>query len=80
VFSTDIRPGDEDAGRELWLADSDGQNAEPLKYQRHSGDVDLDPVWSPRGDLIAFTRYAYLGESGYDPPVIATIPIRTGSD
>ena len=57
VFSADLN------GRShIFISDSDGQNAK--RISRESGNY-YNPVWSPRGDMIAFEKteggYHYIG-------------------
>lgn len=51
--------------RQLVVANSDGSDPRYLDYPRGLNDLDVDPVWSPDGTRLAFTRNTYLpGEEG----------------
>jgi Tol biopolymer transport system component len=53
--------------RVLYRGQADGQDAGMLNYERGDKDVDVDPVWSPDGRRIAFTRYEWRGSDYGDP-------------
>lgn len=55
--------------RVLFRSKADGEQAGMLHYERGNKDVDVDPVWSPDGRQLAFTRYAWRGEDYSDPAV-----------
>ncbi len=65
VYSSDLPASANDEGRRLMLADSDGGNVRPLEYTRGTDDIDAEPVWSPDGSQIAFTRYESNGDGGH---------------
>ncbi len=47
-------------GRDLMVAAADGTGAQSLAALTGNGrDVDVDPVWSPDGTRLAFTRYPF---------------------
>lgn len=53
--------------RVLYRGQANGQDAGMLNYERGDKDVDVDPVWSPDGRRIAFTRYEWRGSDYGDP-------------
>lgn len=59
AFSSDLECCSD--GRELLLADADGSNVVSLSTTtgRADADLDVDPVFSPDGNRIAFTRYRF---------------------
>lgn len=67
AWSQEVARVDNTIPRVLFRASSDGQNAAMLNYERGDQDVDVDPVWSPDGRRIAFTRYAWTGREYSDP-------------
>lgn len=67
AWSQEVARVDNTIPRVLFRARSDGQNAAMLNYERGDQDVDVDPVWSPDGRRIAFTRYSWTGREYSDP-------------
>ncbi|WP_160141958.1 DUF11 domain-containing protein [Arthrobacter sp. SLBN-112] len=67
VWSQEVSHVDGGIPRVLFRSDADGQQAGMLNYERGDKDVDVDPVWSPDGRRIAFTRYAWTGRDYSDP-------------
>jgi uncharacterized repeat protein (TIGR01451 family) len=79
AYSTDLVPGFSLADRGLVVADADGSDPVEVPAQREEDDVDLDPVWSPDGTRLAFTRYRFdPGQEGYDPPQVWVVDLATG--
>ena len=80
VFSSDLPAAPNDEGRRLMLADSDGGNVRPLEYERGSDDIDAEPVWSPDGSQIAFTRYESNNDGGNRDPVVRVVTLDAAGD
>ncbi|MCU1566701.1 MAG: hypothetical protein JWQ56_1638 [Pseudarthrobacter sp.] len=70
---------DRGAGWQLIRGRADGGNASPLNYERGDRDVDVDPVWSPDGRRIAFTRYSWT-EKGYSDPATWIVDLEAKRD
>jgi Tol biopolymer transport system component len=65
----------DDPARRLMVSDVDGTNARTLDVGGDPGDTNVDPVWSPLGNQIAFVRYPYLGEGAYDDPRVFVLSL-----
>ena len=61
---------DRSGGQHLYIMDNDGNNAKRVSFGRGSYAT---PVWSPRGDYIAFTKFT----RGYSasPPFDITLVV-----
>ena len=70
---------DRGAGWQLIRGRADGGDASPLNYERGDRDVDVDPVWSPDGRRIAFTRYSWT-DKGYSDPAAWIVDLEAKRD
>jgi len=65
-------------GWALHVTDARTHTTEVLDYDRAIDDVDVDPVWSPDGTRIAFTRYGNFLSDGDTSPTVWVVDVRPG--
>lgn len=72
----------EPRSRALWVDNADGTDPQPLLPAglRPQGAVDVDPVWSPDGTKVAFTRYEKSEFfQGYADPRVMVADLAAGT-
>lgn len=83
AYSRDIllTEDSEPRARELWVANADGTEPKLLLPAglRPQGAVDVDPVWSPDGTRVAFTRYELSEFGGHLDPRVMVANLAAGT-